>query len=210
MYIVIYCYACNLPKKKNFKISLWFCKCFPNLYAIFLCCVSDGAYRRIIYKRTVAWHVLTIAQASGESPRGQRRVSVAGRAMQLATIRIYPAVARTDRSMPLRASRNTDAHSDDLLAVRGNLALSSRAAILLLARIAVWKERKNIASPRFKYSIAEYIPWNMLHIECNLECGRSPRERFRQPYVTKTRDWWQDLICAKAEYLGPRIRAHSR
>lgn len=43
-----------------------------------------------------------------------------------------------------------------------------------------------------------------------LNAGRSPRERSRQPYVTKTRDWWQDLICARAEYLGPRIRAHSR
>lgn len=32
--------------------------------------------------------------------------------------------------------------------------------------------RGKISHPRrFKYSIAEYILWNMLHIECNLECG---------------------------------------
>lgn len=57
--------------------------------------------------------------------------------MELAVIGVDLAVARTDRSMPSRASANADAHGDDLVAVRdGNLALPSRAAILLQAGIA--------------------------------------------------------------------------
>lgn len=81
--------------------------------------------------------MLTIAQASGEPPRGQRRAGVAGRAMQLAVIGVHPAVAGTDRSMLPRASPNANAHGLDGPAVRRNLALFARAAILLQARIAI-------------------------------------------------------------------------
>jgi len=55
--------------------------------------------------------------------------------MQFAAIGVNPAVARADRSMPPRASSDADARGDDLVAVSGHLALSSRAAVLLQARI---------------------------------------------------------------------------
>lgn len=101
---------------------------------------------RSLRVHTCIRHVLTIVhQASGESACGQGRAGVAGRAMQLAMIGIYLAVAGTDRSMPPRASANADADGDDRLAIigGGNLALSPSAAIFLQARIAVvWKRAR--------------------------------------------------------------------